>query len=117
VATLSDERRSGLRFSFEADAEVAPEAAPKAAISVLVTQISVSGCFVETPAPFAPQTPVIVKIFVPGAYFECKATVVHVREASGMGLSFHDMKPNFRIILRAWLLDAMRQEDPQAGWQ
>lgn len=113
---MSDERRSGLRFPFEADAEVAPVSAPKAAISARVTQLSVSGCFVETPAPFEAQTSVIVKIFVPGAYFESKATVVHVREASGMGLSFHDMKPNFRIILRAWLLDAMRQEDPKAGW-
>jgi hypothetical protein len=42
--------------------------------------------------------------------------VVHVKEASGMGLSFRDIKPNFRIILRAWLLDAMQHEDPKAGW-
>ena len=105
-----------MRFRFEADAEVAPESAPKATISARVTQISVSGCYMETAAPFEAQASVIVKIFVPGAYFEAKATVVHVQPASGMGLSFHEMKPNFRIILRAWLLDAMREDDPKAGW-
>jgi len=113
---LTDERRSALRFAFEADAEVAPESSPKATISARVTQIGLAGCYMETPAPFAPQTPVVVKIFVPGAYFEAKATVAHVKEASGMGLSFRDIKPNFRIILRAWLLDAMQHEDPKAGW-
>jgi PilZ domain-containing protein len=114
---LSDERRSALRFPFEADAEVAPESTPKATISARVTQIGLAGCYMETPAPFAPQTPVMVKIFVPGAYFEAKATVIHVQPTSGMGLSFRDIKPNFRVILRAWLLDAMREEDPKAGWQ
>lgn len=113
---MTEERRSALRFPFEADAEVAPESAPKATISARVTEIGLAGCYMETPAPFAAQTPIIVKIFVPGAYFECKATVAHVKEASGMGVSFRDIKPNFRIILRAWLLDAMQHEDPKAGW-
>jgi len=115
--TESNERRSALRFPFQADAEVAPENSPGAGISARVTQIGLYGCYLQTPSPFAAQTPVIVKIFVPGAFFECKATVAHVQEAKGMGLRFGEMKPSFRVILRAWLLDAMRQEDPQAGWQ
>ena len=113
---MGDERRSALRFAFVAEAEVAPENAPKATISARVTQIGLYGCYLETPSPFAAQTPVIVKIFVPGAYFESKATVIHVQAAAGMGLSFREMKPNFRIILRAWVLDSMRQDDPKAGW-
>jgi len=113
---LSEERRGALRFPFDAEAEVAPESSPGASISARVTQIGLYGCYLETPSPFPPQTPVIVKIFVPGAFFESKATVAHVTEAAGMGLSFRDMKPSYRIILRAWLMDAMQHEDPKAGW-
>src|SRR5262249_44119552 len=90
---------------------------PAAGISARVSQIGLYGCYIQTASPFPAKTAVIVKIFVPGAFFECKATVAHAQEAQGMGLMFREVKPSYRIILRAWLLDAMRQDDPQAGWQ
>ena len=106
---MSEERR-GLRFPFEADAEVAPEAAPNATIPAKVRQVGLHGCFVETASPFAPETAVVLKIFKPGEYFEAKATVIHVQPPNGMGLAFRELKPSFRGVLQKWLLAAMRSD-------
>ena len=111
---MADQRRV-LRFPFEADAEVAPEASPSATMSARVRQIGFYGCYMETASPFPPETPVIVKIFLPGEYFEAKATVIHVQQASGMGLAFREVRPHFRPVLRAWLTRAMGKDDPKAG--
>ena len=107
---MTEDRRTALRFPFDAEAEVAPESSPKATISARVRQLGLYGCYMDTPSPFAEGTAVVVKIFVPGEYFEAKGTVIHVQEPSGMGLSFRDVKPNFRIILRSWLLSVMRND-------
>lgn len=111
---MVDERRT-VRFSFQAGAEVAPENSPQATMSARVTQIGLYGCYMETASPFPAGTALVVKIFVPGEYFEAKATVIHVQQASGMGLAFRDVKTNFRIVLRAWLLKAMRKDDVTAS--
>lgn len=104
-----------LRFPFVADAEVAPESSPSAGVSARLREISLQGCYLDIPAPFSPQTQVLVKIFTPGKYFEAKATVVYVRPASGMGLAFREVKPNFRAVLQHWLLIAMRKNDEERG--
>jgi len=108
-SNLVDERRT-VRFAFAAGAEVSLESSPLATLSARVSQIGLYGCYMETASPFPPGTALLVKIFVPGEYFEAKATVIHVQHASGMGLAFRDVKPNFRIVLRAWLLKAMRKD-------
>src|SRR5262249_17914113 len=79
------ELRRALRFPFEADAEVAPESSPGATIAARVRQIGLYGCYLDLAAPFEPDTSVVLKIFKPGEYFETKATVIHVQQASGMG--------------------------------
>jgi hypothetical protein len=103
-----DQQRSTLRFPFVAAAEVAPESAPGASITVSVKELSLHGCSVDTPAPFAPHTPVLVKIFKADEYFEAKATVVYVNPALGMGLAFREVKPDFRIVMQKWLLAALQ---------
>jgi hypothetical protein len=106
------EREShALRFPFVADAEVAPESSPSATISARVRNISLLECYLDTPAPYHPQTPVLVKIFAPGKYFEAKAIVIKVHPAAGMELAFRELKPNFRAVLQHWLLAAMRKGD------
>jgi len=66
----------------------------------------------ETPAPFAAQTQILVKIFSE-EYFEAKATVTYVNP-SGMGVAFREVKPHFRAILQKWILAAMHdQQQPE----
>lgn len=38
---------------------------------------------------------VLVKIFMPGEYFEANATVAYANPALGLGLVFRDVKPHF----------------------
>lgn len=101
------QERRGFRFQINAPAEIAPENSPSATISVRAAELSLHGCHLETPAPFAEETSVFVKIFHEGQYFEAKATVVYVVPASGMGLTFRDVKPHCRAILQRWILAAL----------
>ena len=99
--------RRGFRFTLNAPAEVAPETSPSATLAARVTELSLHGCYAETPAPFATQTPILVKIFHVNQYFEAKATVTHTKPAMGMGLAFRDMNPYCRSILQKWILAAL----------
>jgi PilZ domain len=103
-----DQERRGLRFAFVAAAEIAPESSPNATIRANVKELSLHGCYVETPAPFSAQTLVLVKIFKSDAYFEAKATVIYATPALGMGLAFREVKPDFRAVMQKWLRAAMQ---------
>jgi hypothetical protein len=108
-----EQTRHGLRFRFVAAAEIAPESSPSASITASVKELSLHGCYVDTPAPFSPKTPVLVKIFKSDEYFEAKATVVYAHPALGMGLAFRDVKPDFRIVMQKWLLAALQEQEPK----
>jgi hypothetical protein len=103
----------GLRFSFNADAEIAPESSPKAILPAHVTELSLQGCFLETSASFELQRNVLVKIHDAGESFEADAVILYTRP-SGLGLMFRDVKPRSRDLLQNWILKALdRQLDAQ----
>jgi PilZ domain len=102
--------RRGFRILFNAAAEIAPESSPSASVAVRATELSLRGCYLETPAPFGAETPVLVKIFNAGEYFEAKGTVINVKPALGMGLAFREVKPHCRAILQKWILAALHNQ-------
>lgn len=102
--------RRGFRFAVNANAEIAPEGSPSASVSVHATELSLHGCHLETPAPYAENAPVFVKIFYENEYFEAKATVVYVKPGEGMGLEFRDLKPHCKVVLQRWILAALRSQ-------
>jgi PilZ domain len=106
---MKQERR-GLRFLFDATAEVTPEGSPNKKVVATVTELSLYGCYIETSTPFAVDDLVFVKIFYADAYFEAKARVVHAKEESGMGVSFREVQPYCRSVLQRWILLAMRNQ-------
>jgi hypothetical protein len=106
-----DQKRRGLRVSLIAPAEVAPENSPSAGVVAQLTELSLHGCYVEIPAPFDAETPVLVKIFNRAEYFETRATVIYVKPTLGMALAFRDVRPHFLGILRKWILVAMHGQD------
>jgi hypothetical protein len=101
--------RRGFRFSCEAPAEVAPEDKPNAVVTARATELSLHGCYLETLSPFPIDTPVLVKIFQSGEYFEAKGTVIYVKPAAGMGLEFRDIKPHCKNSLQKWILAALHE--------
>jgi len=104
------QQRRTPRYPFVAPAAVLPEnGAPTGGN---VKELSLYGCYLDATSTLAPRTKVLVKIFVPGEYFEANATVAYANPALGMGLVFRDVKPHFRSVLRKWLLMAMQLSQP-----
>jgi hypothetical protein len=98
------------RYPFVAPAAVLPETGVP--IGGNVKELSLYGCYLDTASPLAPRSKVLVKIFMPGEYFEANATVAYATPALGMGLVFRDVKSHFRTVLRKWLLMAMQLSQP-----
>jgi hypothetical protein len=99
----------GLRFSFDATAEIAPDSSPKAILPGRVTELSLQGCFLETSASFEEKHHVLLKIRDAGESFEAEAVVLYVRP-SGLGLVFRELKPRYRAVLQNWILKALDRQ-------
>jgi len=114
-ADVMEQERRGLRLPFDARAEFAREGSPGKSVIARVTDLSLNGCFIQTPFPSPLNGLIMVKIFQEGVYFEGKARVVHVQEASGMGVSFREVKPHCQSVLQKWILSAMRSQPRESA--
>jgi hypothetical protein len=99
----------GLRFSFDADAELAPESSPKTVLHARVTELSLHGCFLETSASLEEKHRVLLKIREAGESFEAEAVVLYARP-TGVGLAFREVKPRYRDTLQNWILKALDRQ-------
>jgi len=99
----------GLRFSFDANAEIAPETSPRATLPGRVTELSLMGCFLETSASFELKSAVLLKIYEDRETFETEAIVLYSRP-SGVGLVFRGIKPRYRDVLQNWILKALDRQ-------
>ena len=98
------ERRKAPRYGLMAIAELAdPEDAKL--VSGKVTQISRSGCYVETPKTFPVGTSLKVIISRDQRTFVARANIIHVQEQMGMGLAFLDPLEDQLRILNSWLVE------------
>jgi PilZ domain len=102
---VGEERRTTPRYPFIASAELI-EQTSTARISSRVTELSLHGCYVEMPNPLPTETQVIVKIYSEGKFFESAGTVVYSRANLGVGITFHQIRPQFLVVLKQWLLAA-----------
>jgi PilZ domain len=104
---MKQEQR-GLRFPFNADAEITLENSSEA-IPARVMELSLRGCFLEISFSLKEQQRVRLKIFFSGEYAEVLAEVIYLRPA-GAGLLFQDMKPHSRRVLQTWILAALDRQ-------
>ena len=100
------DRRHTLRCPFDASADLAEENSDNRMVA-RVSEISLNGCFLQTPTPFPDGTMVVVKIFTEGRFFESRAKVLYSQPKVGMGIAFQDLKPYFAGVLKKWLLASM----------
>ena len=105
---MSRESR-GLRFSFDATAEIAPETSPKATVPGRVTELSLMGCFLETSASFDLKSGILLRVYEDSELFETQAIVLYTRP-SGLGLVFRGTKPRYRDVLQNWILKALDRQ-------
>ena len=99
---MEQERRRSPRFPFVASAEIHEEH-NGSQLSARISDISATGCYVDTINPLPGGTPVHVKIFNETQSFEAAATVAYAVAHLGMGLSFGEVLPSSWDVLQTWL--------------
>jgi hypothetical protein len=104
---MEQERRRTPRYPFVADAELI-EVASGAKMPARVSEIGLNGCYLDLTNPLPEGTAVVVKIFSGADFFQAPATVVYSHPNLGMGVQFQGVNPLFGIVLKKWLLAAMR---------
>jgi hypothetical protein len=99
---LSSERRTRLRYSFVATAELT-ESASAMQLSGRVTEINRSGCYVDILNALPVGTSLTIHISCDQGSFVTKGKVVHIQERIGMGVAFLDPPEDQLKILDSWL--------------
>src|SRR5579883_1314992 len=99
-----EERRKAPRYGLVAVVELTDPEDSKL-VSGRVTQISRTGCYVESPKTLRVGTPLRVIIFRDQRTFVTKANVIHVQEQVGMGVAFLDTAQDQLAILDRWLTE------------
>jgi PilZ domain len=100
-----DERRRTPRFQFSAAAEIL-DVADDSRTQTRVRDLSLGGCYVETPDPLPAGRNVLVEIYTEHEFLETHATVTFLESSQGMGLAFSVMQPFFADVLHKWVEQA-----------
>jgi len=103
---MEQDRRRTPRYPFAASVEVV-EAGSGTKTTLKISELSLNGCYVDTPNPMENGTALVIKVFKESQFFEAPARVVYSQANHGMGLIFHDVKPYFAQVLQKWILAAM----------
>lgn len=96
------ERRTMTRYDFGAIAEVI-DLDSREDIVAVTRDLSFSGCFIRTKAPFQQGAFVIVRIRCSGTDFAATGKVTANITPEGMGIEFLEIRPNDRAIIEEWL--------------
>ena|SRR5579862_2602281 len=102
--TTAPDRRRAPRYGVVAIAEIIDSEDGKL-LAGTITQISRSGCYVESPKTLPVGTSLKVIISRDQETFVAQANVIHVQEQMGMGVAFQDAAKDQMEILNSWLAD------------
>ena len=113
---MEQDRRRTPRYPFAASVDLV-EAASGAKTTLKISELSLNGCYVDTPNPLEKGAALVIKIFKESQFFEASARVAYSQANHGMGLMFLDIKPYFAQVLQKWILAAMvakKSQRPQS---
>ena len=100
---MQQERRRAPRYPFIATAEVV-EQATKTSLSTRVTELSLYGCYIEMRSPLPEGSSIHVKIYSESRFFEADGIVAYAIPNGGIGVRFQDVRHQFLIVLKEWLI-------------
>jgi len=78
--------------------------ATKTSISTRVTELSLYGCYIEMRNPLPEGSSIHVKISSESKFLEAAGTVVYAVPNGGIGVRFQDVRHQFLIVLKEWLI-------------
>lgn len=103
-AASGRERRRDPRYPLSAEARVI-DIGSRAEFKVRISDLSISGCYLDFLNPIPNGSEIIVKISRDNGVFETPAMVVYVHPGMGMGIRFTDTKPTQQAILTRWIAE------------
>ena len=103
------ERRRDPRYPVVAEARVSVIGSGTE-IKARISDLSISGCYLDFLNPIPIGTEIIVKISRDDGVFETPAQVVYVHPGMGMGIRFTDTKPIQQAILSRWIAEIATSE-------
>lgn len=106
------ECRRNPRWSFIAAASVL-EPSSGAHIKAHTTDLSPSGCYIDTMNSFAPGTKVRLRITKEGKSVEADAVVACSQVGVGMGLTLTTIAPGHRAVLDRWFAELRGDANPE----
>ncbi len=99
---MDRERRRGPRYLFSADTEVTDmPSGPKR--SARTSELSISGCFIDTRNPAPAGTELRIKISQRNTTFTAFGCVISAIPNTGMGIAFTSIEHNQLSVLEKWL--------------
>jgi hypothetical protein len=104
AASEPAEKRRHPRFPFSTGGE-AFDLQANVHVTGRLSDISRSGCYMDTISPFAVNTAIILAVTHEGRTFKTKAKVVYSLNGMGMGMMFTTMEPDQARVLDRWLAE------------
>jgi hypothetical protein len=98
----TQERRSRLRHDFVVNAE-AEELATAIRLPARVSDLSVSGCYLDTLNPFSSGARIWIHFKKGNETLQLLGVVVYSHKDMGMGAEFTDVTPGAQEIIHKWL--------------
>jgi hypothetical protein len=111
VRVAEQDRRRTPRYSFVASAEIVAEHSD-VRVAASVTELSLHGCYLDMTNPFPLSTPVTIKISAADQVFESKGRVIYLHPGIGAGVTFLEVAPLSRALLKSWLDAAEKNTRP-----
>jgi hypothetical protein len=96
------ERRASERFPFSAVTEIV-DIASATRITARVSDISLTGCYLDVINVFAPGTKIQINIRHGSLQFEATGAVVYSLPGMGMGITFNPVAPDMASVLKRWI--------------
>ena len=99
---MERERRRGPRYLFLADTEVTIMISD-AKGSARTSELSISGCFIDTRDPAPAGTELWIRISQRNSTFTAFGRVISTVPNTGMSIAFTSIEPNQLSVLEKWL--------------
>jgi len=99
------EDRRGLRFPFDADAEILIENSVRK-VPARVTELSFRGCFMQISSALKQRQRMRLKIRHEKESLEASGQVMYVRQ-DGVAVLFDELEPEALNVLQDWILNAL----------
>jgi hypothetical protein len=111
---MDPKQRREPRYPFIALAEVLEENSGLR-MTTRISDLSLSGRYVDTLNPLPDGSTVQLKIFTETHSFEAPATVVYSHAHLGMGMKFGEVNVKFEEVLKLWLPEAAERSKEVHG--